>query len=339
MSTASPSSVNEVVGLIAEARDAGRPLWFTGSGTAAVPEEHTAVSTGLMTGIVDYQPDDLTVVVRCGTTLGELDETLQEAGHSAVLPESSPGRTIGGIIASGASGYRRLRYGPTRDRVIGIKFVTGYGEVVNAGGQLVKNVTGYDIPRLMTGSCGALGFVAEVSLKLWPVPTERQTVQVEDPGSVRVALYQPTAVLETETGGFIYVSGSDDSPAGLPVSSGYDWPTPLEEEVTIAVNTPAGLVPDTIVRVRELGADRFVAQHGIGVVDVGWREIGESQILDLRAWTESHGGSLVLHRRGPLAGTISKWGKAPQTIHIQQRLKALFDPDGVCNPGVLPGGV
>jgi len=297
--------VAEVVALIAEARESRRPLWFTGSGTATVPEEHTAVSTSRMTGIVDYKPDDLTVVVRCGTTLEELDETLQATGHSAVLPESSPGRTVGGVIASGASGYRRLRYGPTRDRVIGIKFVTGYGEVVNAGGQLVKNVTGYDIPRLMTGSYGALGFVAEISLKLWPLPTEPQTVQVEDPASARAALYQPTAVLETETGGFIYVPGPDDSPAGSSVSPGYDWPTPLEEEVAISVNTPARLVRDTIVRVRDLGADRYVAQHGIGVVDVGWRGVGESQILDLRAWTESHGGSLVLHRRGPLAGTVS----------------------------------
>lgn len=339
MSTVAPSSVSEVVALIAEARKSGRPLWFAGSGTVPVPEERTVVSTDLMTGIVDYKPDDLTVVVRCGTTLEELDETLQETGHTAVLPESFPERTVGGIIASGASGYRRLRYGPTRDRVIGIKFVTGYGELVNAGGQLVKNVTGYDIPRLVTGSFGALGFVTEVSLKLWPVSTERKTVKAEDPGSAGAALYQPTAMLETETGGFIYVSGSDDSPTRPPVSPGYDWPAPLEEEVTVAVNMPARLVPDAIGRVRDLGADRFVAQHGVGVVDVGWRDISESQILGLRAWTESHGGSLVLHRRGPHAGTISKWGKVPQTIHIQQRLKALFDPDGVCNPGVLPGGV
>jgi glycolate oxidase FAD binding subunit len=334
-----PSSVSEVKALIGEARHSGQPLWFTGSGSAPIPDQHTIVSTRGLSGIVDYKPDDLTVVVRCGTTLGELDGELKENSHTAVLPETAPERTVGGAVASGASGYRRLRYGPTRDRVIGIRFATGYGEVVSAGGQLVKNVTGYDIPRLMTGSHGALGFMSEISLKLWPVAYAPRTVQVEDPASLRTGLYRPVAALETESGGFVYVTGPRDPLIEGSATAGHVWPNQLEEAVIVAVNVPARLVIEAIGRIRDLGAERFVAQHGVGVVEVGWSEVGESQILDLRSWVESHGGSLVLARRGPLDHTVSRWGAAPQTIQIQRRLKSLFDPDGVCNPGVLSGGV
>lgn len=337
MSVASPSSMSEVRTLVGEARNTRRPLWFTGSGTTQVPDDHTIVSTMGLSGVVDYKPDDLTIVVRPGTTLTELDATLKEHGHTAVLPETSPERTVGGVVASGASGYRRLRYGPTRDRVIGIRFVTGYGEVVHSGGQLVKNVTGYDLPRLMTGSYGALGFIAEISLKLWPIDSLPRTFREETPGAVRKQLYRPTAALETEDGCFVYASAVDVSDAS--VSVGFAWPDPLDQQVTVSFNVPARFVEEGIDRAHDAGATRLVAQHGVGAIDVGWDTVAESQILALRTWAESGGGSLVLRRRGSLAGSVSRWGAVPSSVSIQHRLKSLFDPDRICNPGVLPGGV
>lgn len=310
-----------------------------GSGSTPQPGGHTLVSTEKLTGVVDYRPDDLTVVVRAGTTIAELDDILGEHGHTAVLPETAPNRTVGGVIACGASGYRRHRYGPTRDRVIGATVVTGYGEIVHAGGQLVKNVTGYDVSRLVTGSYGALGFIAEVSLKLWPEDLAPKTVSVEDPASVRRQLYQPIAALETEGGGFVYVSGTQAPSLGGSVSEGFDWPDPIDQSVVVAVNVPVRLVGEAVHHLRDIGAVRFVAQHGVGVVDVGWNEIEESQIVDFRAWAESAGGSLVIHRHGQLSESLSRWGSAPETVDIQRRLKELFDPSRICNPGVLPGGV
>lgn len=339
MNKVAPSSTAEVVALIREARHNQRPLWFTDSGSTQAPSDHTVVSTENLTGIVDYQPDDLTVVVRAGTTLEELDDTLREHGHSAVLPETAPDRTVGGVVASGASGYRRRRYGPTRDRVIGATIVTGYGGVVHAGGRLVKNVTGYDIPRLVTGSYGALGFIAEISFKLWPEDSAPRTMRVEDPRAVGARLYQPIAVLETESGGFVYVSGPGDPPLGGSTMGGFDWPDPIDEAVVVAVNVPARLVTEAIGRVRDLDATRFIAQHGVGVVEAGWSQAEEAQIANLRTWAESSNGSLVLHRHGSLSGSLSKWGRDPETVDVQRRLKDLFDPDRVCNPGVLPGGV
>jgi len=243
------------------------------------------------------------------------------------------------VVASGTSGYRRLRYGPTRDRVIGVTIVTGYGEVVHGGGQLVKNVTGYDIPRLVTGSHGALGFVAEVSLKLWPSASEPLTLRVADPATVRRGLYQPIAVLETETGGSVYVSRPVTMDQIESEVIGFVWPELIDSRVMVAMNVPASLVGDAVRRARELGAARFVTQHGIGVVDVGWDAVTEAEIHDLRTWAESAGGSVVIHRSGPDGDSLSRWGKPPDGFGIQTRLKDLFDPDRVCNPGVLPGGI
>lgn len=345
MSGFAPVSVPDVVSLVEEARSAGQALWFSGSGTTAVPDGHTVISTERMVGVVDYRPDDLTIVVRAGMTLADLDQTLEAHGHTAVLPETAPNRTVGGVISAGVSGYRRLRYGPTRDRVIGVTFVSGYGEVVHAGGQLVKNVTGYDVPRLMTGSHGALGFVAEIYLKLWPEPETRSTIRVDDIAAAWQTLYQPTAALENERGGFAYVSGSQasvsaqvDSLEGS-ASEGFVWPDPVDEAVVVHINVPPRLVPDAVGRLRDVGAHRFVAQHGVGVVEVGWSEVEESVVAGLRAWAESSGGSLVIQRPGSLSESLSRWGRPPETVDIQRRLKELFDPDRVCNPGVLPGGV
>lgn len=310
-----------------------------GSGSVPPPGDHTVVSTEQLTGIVDYRPDDLTIVVRAGTTLAELDDILGEHGHTAVLPETVPDRTVGGVVACGTSGYRRHRYGPTRDRVIGVTVVTGYGEVVRAGGQLVKNVTGYDVSRLVTGSYGALGFIADVSFKLWPEDSAQRTMSVDDPGSIRRELYQPIAALETERGGFVYVSRAQSPSFDGSASEGFNWPDVIDESVMVSVNVPSRLVDETIRRVRSTGVSRFVAQHGVGVVEVGWNEIDESSIVDLRTWAESVGGSLVIQKHGPLGAKVSRWGRTPGTIRIQRRLKELFDPDRVCNPGVLLEGI
>jgi len=321
MSVAAPESTADVVDLIGEARLTGRALWFTGSGTSPVPEGHTVVSTSKLSGIVDYRADDLTVVVRCGTTLAELDVALSGHGHTAVLPEMVANRTVGGVVASGASGYRRLRYGPTRDRVIGATIVTGYGEIVHAGGQLVKNVTGYDLPRLMTGSRGALGFISDVSLKLWPVPKGRRTAHVDSVADARLEAYQPIAALETEAGGFLHISDS----AGE--DEGFSWPEPMVDDGVLVINVPPRLVPDAVARVKDSGAKRFVAQHGVGVVEAAWTGSGEDQIDELRTWVASCGGSMPDEPR------------VPESIAIQRRLKRMFDPDRICNPGVLPGGM
>ena len=122
-------------------------------------------------------------------------DQLEQRGQTAVLPEDVPGATVGGVVACGLSGWRRLRYGPTRDRVLETVSVTGDGRVIRGGARLVKNSTGYDLPRLLTGSFGSLGLIVQVCLKLWPEPEEHVTVTIDDPERAAAA-YRPLAVIE-----------------------------------------------------------------------------------------------------------------------------------------------
>lgn len=138
------------------------------------PERTDLVCTSRRTrGLVSYEPGEGTVSVRAGTPWNELERAVAEGGH-ALLPDvargSGPGPTVGGVVAAGQSGWDRLRHGPVRDHVLGTRVLTGSGQIAKSGGRLVKNVTGYDLHRLHTGSFGTLGVLLEVSLRLAPAP-------------------------------------------------------------------------------------------------------------------------------------------------------------------------
>ena len=339
-----PPLVTDVARVVEVAASHGASIVPVGSGsTLAYSTADIALSTHRLAGIIDYQPDDLTVVVGAGTRLIDLEAELSERWHTAVLPERSPNRTVGGVVASGDSGYRRLKYGPTRDRVLEVTMATGYAEVVRGGGRLVKNVTGYDIPRLMTGSLGSLGIIASVCLKLWPAPSHRVTVGVEDPTSALLSVYKPVAVLESDAGSFVYLEGDEvtvsEQAATLSgtVSSGFAWPETYPTPVTVSLRVPARLVATGVRQFEHLDAEWYVAQHGVGVIEAGLANVDIPPLDRVRRWAESHGGSLVL--MGPGLSSFGRWGAPPSSLAIQRRMKNLFDPSGVCHPGVLPGGL
>ncbi len=136
---------------------------------------------GAHQGIVSHEPSELVVTVRAGTPLEILETALAERGQ--MLPFEPPRfgerATIGGTIACGISGPRRPYAGAARDFVLGVKLLNGRGEILRFGGQVMKNVAGYDISRLMTGAMGTLGALLEVSLKVLPTPAATQTVSFE----------------------------------------------------------------------------------------------------------------------------------------------------------------
>lgn len=134
-------------------------------------------------GVVSYEPSELVVTARCGTLLAELEQVLaaQRQMLSFEPPHFGPGATVGGCIAAGLSGPRRSAngayYGAARDFVLGCAFMDGRGKALRFGGQVMKNVAGYDLSRLVTGSMGTLGVILDVSLKVLPMPVARATVQ------------------------------------------------------------------------------------------------------------------------------------------------------------------
>ncbi|MBL8270829.1 glycolate oxidase subunit GlcE [Steroidobacter sp.] len=136
-------------------------------------------------GVVDYEPTELVVTARAGTSLAELEQLLTENGQMLAFepPHFGVGATVGGCIASGLAGPRRVSFGPTyggvRDFVLGTKLVDGRGEVLSFGGTVMKNVAGYDVSRVLAGSLGILGVIVEVSLKVLPRPMSHHTLSFE----------------------------------------------------------------------------------------------------------------------------------------------------------------
>jgi glycolate oxidase FAD binding subunit len=135
------------------------------------------VRTTALDQIVEYEPADLTVTVQAGMRFAALQQPLRAHGQMLALdPPAADRATIGGVIASNASGPMRLQYGTARDLVIGIRVANAEGMLTKAGGRVVKNVTGYDLNKLYTGSFGTLGVIAEISFKLHPLPQARGTL-------------------------------------------------------------------------------------------------------------------------------------------------------------------
>ena len=307
-------------------------------------EPDLILSTAHLDRIVAWEPDDLTVVVEAGVTVEDLEATLAEKNQTALLNEQPEAGTVGGALATATSGWRRYRYGPLRDRVLEITLVSGDGRVVNAGGRLVKNVTGYDIPRLATGSLGSLGLIARACLKLWPLPVASATVEVESADEALTRAFRPLAVLETPEGAAVYLGGTPEEISGQTAAlggtavDGLSWPNPPTGQVRFSVRVPPSFLRSIVTRFEQEW--NYVAQLGVGEVTVGAESVVSERLADLRAAAEAVGGSLViLDDPNDLLHDVDPWGTPPDSVPIQRRLVALFDPGRKINPGILPGGI
>jgi glycolate oxidase FAD binding subunit len=171
-----------LVDSVRAAADAGTPLRIVGGDTKAFygrPVRGLPLSLAGHTGIVTYDPAELVVTVRAGTRLADLETLLQ--AHGQRLPFEPPAfgatATIGGTVAAGLAGPARVARGPLRDYVLGARLLASDGRVLRFGGEVMKNVAGYDVARLLAGSLGILGVILEVSLKVLPVPAATRTLQ------------------------------------------------------------------------------------------------------------------------------------------------------------------
>ncbi|WP_062560574.1 FAD-binding protein [Paracoccus aminovorans] len=160
-------------------RTASGPLTPIGGGTRLWPGEGQGARIDLsgLSGVVLYEPAALTLVVRAGTPLCEVQALLAAEGQMlAFEPDARDGSTIGGVAAANASGPRRVQAGACRDAMLGLRFVDGQGEVVRNGGRVMKNVTGYDLVKLLAGSRGRLGVLTEIAFRTAPLPPARATL-------------------------------------------------------------------------------------------------------------------------------------------------------------------
>jgi glycolate oxidase FAD binding subunit len=288
-----PSLDTVVAAFAEEVGDAG-PVTVTGLGSRGgpVPDVRTVTAPS---GIDWVQPAEMTVRCGAGTPVADVERALAEHGQCVALQD---GGTIGGSLAVGHSGIRRLGWGPARDSVLQARSVSAAGDVVKAGGPTVKNVSGFDLCRLLVGSRGTLGFLADVILRTRPLPVgERWFTSERDPWELLVALYRPTALLWDGRATWVLLDGpADDIAAQVRLGglSAADGPPELPQH--------RWSVPPSELRSLADGPGAFVAEIGVGVVH---------------------------HSRPAPARAVDATVRA-----LSERIKHEFDPTGRLNPGV-----
>ncbi|MGP1682013.1 MAG: glycolate oxidase subunit GlcE, partial [Giesbergeria sp.] len=179
------STLSHLIDRVRTAATEARALQVRGSASkghlACAPHQGELLDTRAHAGVTSYEPSELVVTARAGTPLVELEALLTEQQQclSFEPPHFGPGATVGGMVAAGLSGPARASVGAVRDYMLGVSIINGRGEALTFGGQVMKNVAGYDVSRLMVGSWGTLGVITEVSLKVLPVATAEATLAFE----------------------------------------------------------------------------------------------------------------------------------------------------------------
>ena len=204
-----PASVEEAIEVVRAAHDGNKSLAFVGGGTdlelGAPPERLDAVvRTAGLARVIEHAPSDQIVVAEAGMTLAALQERLASHGQRlSIDPPLAARATLGGIVAANAFGPRRARFGSVRDLIIGISLVRADGTLARSGGKVVKNVAGFDLPKLAVGSLGTLGLIVTVTFRLHPLPEASATLRLSGQSArqvrllvaaMRAAQLEPTAV-------------------------------------------------------------------------------------------------------------------------------------------------
>jgi glycolate oxidase FAD binding subunit len=299
-------------------------------------------------GIVSYEPTELVVTARCGTSLAELEAVLAERGQ--MLPFEPPhfggGASVGGMVAAGLSGPRRPWGGAVRDAVLGVKLLTGKGEILTFGGQVMKNVAGYDVSRLMAGSLGGLGVILEVSLKVLPRPVKEITlVQEADARTAleRLAIWQGkawplSASLHDGERLWIRLSGTHagvnaarDVLGGEEVHDVPVWHPSRDHAL------PFFIIDKPLWRLSVPPATPGLDLPGQWLTEWGGAQrwlISDAPAARIRAAAAAVGGHATLFRGHDGTGEVFQPLSAPLMV-LHQRLKASFDPAGIFNNGVM----
>lgn len=374
-----PETEADLAGIV---KDARAPLGIRGGGTRPLgrPVDGEVLSVSGLSGVELYEPGALTLVVRAGTPVSDVDAVLAEEGqrlafepmdHRGLL-DTTGTPTIGGVIAANVSGPRRIQVGAARDFLLGVRLVDGRGQVIRNGGRVMKNVTGYDLVKLMAGSYGTLGVLTELALKVLPASRASATLQctgLDDTAAVAAlcrALGSPFEI----SGAAHLQSGPDGDPftmirlEGTEASVAYragelrklltphgDFTVETDPERTAAdwqrirdvapFHDRAGDVwrlslkpTDAPGIVAGIEGAEAVYDWGGGLV---WLLVPEgTQGGGIWRAVARAGGHATLIRGDRSGGAFQPL--APAVAALQDGLKQRFDPRGILNPGLMDQG-
>lgn len=370
-----PETEEQTASVLAEARAAETAVVPVGGGSMLhvgnPPLRYdVALSTRALRGIVEYNPADLTVVVRGGTTLDELGAEL--AAHGQFLPLLAPlpdRATVGGVLAANASSLWRGAYGSARDMVIGMRMALPSGEIARSGGRVVKNVAGFDLAKLFIGSYGTLGVIVEAAFKVYPAAPQRRTLlwegatvgdTIRTASSARVAASGALALAAVNEplgrrlglGGpatLLTLSGTEravaerldsirrttSSPSRLLDGAEERQLLDALRDFPAQANVRTATRPsDSAVLLGENAIAEAVCFPVVGLTYGAYEDLTADEVRRLRERAVMGGGHLVVLRAsGELKREVDVWGSPGPELSLMRRVKHTFDPTGIMSPG------
>jgi glycolate oxidase FAD binding subunit len=348
----------QLVEAVNSARAEGKPLNICGFGSKAFMGRKASgqpLSITGHSGIVSYQPVELVISVRAGTSLSEIQFALDEQGQmlSFEPPSFASEASIGGTLAANISGPARPWSGSIRDMVLGTRLINGRGEHLRFGGEVMKNVAGYDVSRLQAGAMGTLGVITEVSMKVLPRPAASITLVADIEANEAVLTMNQLAREPKPLSGACWMDGKlivrlSGSRAAVEGTAAQWRGTALQQDeaerfwsdlANQRLSFFAGEQPLWRFSIKPTAA--VVAP--VKLPDVDWlldwggaqRWLrGDFDPAELEALAIAAGGQVALFRGGNRTGEVFHTMPAPMQA-LQRRVKASFDPDGLFNPGRL----
>ena len=369
-----PTSTQEVADLLRVCIAAGQGVRIRGGGTKSglLPPTSTVLSTSRLTGIIKYAPEDLFVTVRAGAPLAELQVELARDKMWAPLASPWPAATVGGIVATSSNAPLRMRYGSVRDLALAATVALPDGAVIRVGRPVVKNVAGYDLPKLFVGSHGTLGLIADVTLKLAPLPRARASIIVpvdnlaqglalggrllpvclvasalllcrgcDVPGasSPYALVYTAEGVSEdvaaelAQARAVVSAEGCADLTEVAGLSGSDVWAGCLDAVPSSETLMRAGVPPKDLPRLMVELAPALAGAAFIADVANGLLYAqGVADVAAVRRPAKAAGGYAVI-LAGPAGG--DPWGYASDGLDLIRGIKARWDPAGLCNPGAF----
>jgi glycolate oxidase FAD binding subunit len=366
MTTDDPA-LQALIDRVQAARADRRPLAICGGGSKSFYGETARgepLDVTALRGVSSYEPTELVVSARCGTPLAELEAALAERGQCLPFepPHFGPGATVGGMVAAGLAGPPRAAVGGVRDYVLGATLLNGRGEVLSFGGQVIKNVAGYDVSRLLVGSLGTLGVLCEVSLKVLPVARATATLRFEMAQEAAVAQLNAWAGQPLPLNASAWwnetlvvrlrgaVAAVDSAAARLggerieAAQADAFWTGLREQSDAYFTAALRGVEANAATRLWRLSLPPTatpLALPGATLIEWGGGQrwlCSAAPAAQVRSVVAAAGGHATIFRAHEKSAGV--FTPLPPTLErIQHELKRSFDPDGVFNPGRLYPGL